>query len=66
MAETLVFLMMLYAAVGMLFAIPFVSFGVKQIDQASRGTGVGFRIMILPGVTAFWPLFLLRWMRRTN
>ena len=63
MAEGFVWLMMLYAAAGILFAVPFVSYGVLQVDGAAKGSGVGFRLLILPGVAAFWPLFLARWMR---
>lgn len=52
-----------YAAVGSLFAIAFVSRRVQKVDQQAAGTGIAFRLLILPGVVAFWPLLLLRWVR---
>jgi len=50
-----------YALVGMLFAIAFVTVGVRRVDSGAEGTGVGFRLVILPGSIAFWPLLLRRW-----
>jgi hypothetical protein len=52
-----------YAGFGLLFAVAFVSAGVQRLDTQARGAGVGFRLLILPGVAAFWPLFLGRWIR---
>jgi hypothetical protein len=51
----------LYAAAGAVFALPFVIRGVTQIDPAGRGSPWTFRILIVPGTIAFWPLLLLRW-----
>jgi hypothetical protein len=58
-----IFLILLgaYLAVGLVFAIPFVLFGVTRIDpHAVRGSR-GFRLLIIPGTMAFWPLLLKRW-----
>jgi len=52
-----------YAILGVLFAGPFLRRGVSVIDPAAQGGSVGFRVMILPGVVALWPLLLTRWMR---
>jgi hypothetical protein len=53
----------LYVALGVAFAVVFVSVGVKRLDSQAIGTGVGFRILIFPGSVAFWPLLLSRWAR---
>ena len=52
-----------YTAFGLLFAVAFVWVGVERMDSQARGARVGFRLLILPGVAAFWPLFLRRWAR---
>lgn len=52
----------LYAALGVAFAIAFVTIGVKQVDSQAIGSSLGFRILIFPGSVAFWPLLLRRWM----
>lgn len=52
----------LYSALGFLFAIAFVAYGVQHLDLQAQGTSFGFRLLILPGVAAFWPMFLRRWM----
>ena len=55
-----------YLAVGVLFAVPFALVGVNKIDSHSaRGTW-GFRLMIIPGTIALWPLLLRRWMSRVQ
>ena len=63
-AEWFVNLLTGYAALGVLFAIAFVSTGVGRVDPAAKGSGIGFRMMILPGVAALWPLLLARWIRK--
>lgn len=51
----------LYAGAGLVFALAFLSIGVGRIDPSARGSGLGFRLTILPGVVALWPLMLVRW-----
>jgi hypothetical protein len=52
-----------YLAYGLVFALFFVSKGVKKIDpHAAHGTW-GFRLLLIPGAAAFWPLLLKRWWR---
>lgn len=60
-ADILVSIGVAYAAFGLLFAIAFTSVGAKKVDPQTVGSGLGFRILLLPGVTAFWPLLLRRW-----
>jgi hypothetical protein len=50
-----------YAAVGLLFGVPFVLWGVGRVDESARGTSLSFRLLILPGVVAFWPILAWRW-----
>lgn len=58
-----VFLIMLglYLACGLVFAIPFVLIGVKKVDPHAMHGSWGFRVLIVPGTMALWPLLLLRW-----
>ena len=62
-AEWLVNLLGAYAAFGLLFAAVFVTWGIGRIDPAAKGSGIGFRLIVLPGVVALWPLLLKRWIR---
>ncbi len=54
-----------YAALGILFAIAFVTAGLPRVDHAAANAPWGFRLVIIPGVVALWPWMLARW-RRAN
>jgi hypothetical protein len=62
-AHALVLAAGIYLACGVLFAIPFVLAGVRRIDPAAHDAGWGFRLIVLPGVVAFWPLLAARWVK---
>ncbi|MDE2795723.1 MAG: hypothetical protein OXL34_12960 [Gemmatimonadota bacterium] len=53
----------IYAAVGVVFTVPFALKGAGAIDPAARGATWGFRVLTFPGVVALWPLMLVKWMR---
>lgn len=53
----------LYAAMGLAFACAFLTHGIIRVDPVSKGSGIGFRLIILPGVAALWPVLLTRWIR---
>lgn len=53
----------IYAAAGALFAAAFAARGVNAVDPAARHSGLAFRLLIIPGVIAFWPLLLRRWVQ---
>jgi len=56
----------IYLACGVVFAVPFVLVGVKQIDPHAAHGSWGFRLLIIPGTMAFWPLLLKRWASGAN
>jgi hypothetical protein len=51
-----------YALIGVLFAPAFVLRGIGKIDPAAKGASWGFRLVVLPGVVALWPLLWRRWL----
>ncbi len=52
----------LYFGAGAVFALVFLLIGLTRIDHGAKGAGLGFRLMILPGLIALWPLMLIRWL----
>ncbi len=60
-ATWLVTALSVYAGLGLLFAGAFVVRGAARIDPQAVGASWGFRLAILPGVIALWPLLARRW-----
>ncbi len=60
MAEYFWMIVAAYLAVGALFGVVFVSLGIGRLDPAAMGSGLGFRLLMLPGAVALWPALLLR------
>ena len=52
-----------YLGLGVVFAVPFILRGAGRIDSSAIEGSVGFRLLILPGTLALWPLLLQRWRR---
>ena len=52
-----------YLAVGLAFAVPFVIAGIGRIDPVAKQGTWAFRLIVVPGVVALWPLLALRWLR---
>lgn len=62
-AELVVRLFLAYAALGVLFALAFVTRGLARVDPAARGVSPGLRLLLLPASAALWPWLLARWLR---
>ncbi len=62
-AQAIVWVLAAYAAAGLLFTVAFAWRGAGALDPAARKGSLGFRLFILPGSAALWPLLAVRWMR---
>ncbi|MEQ1863977.1 MAG: hypothetical protein ABL996_04920 [Micropepsaceae bacterium] len=51
----------LYAAAGGVFALGFLILGLTRVDHGASGAGILFRLLIIPGLIALWPIILVRW-----
>jgi len=54
-------LMAVYLGLGALFYFPFIMKGIFVIDDDTRDSSLGFKLLIIPGVVAFWPFLLRKW-----
>lgn len=52
-----------YLLAGLVFGVVFVIRGAGRIDPSARNGTWGFRLLILPGSVALWPLLARRWLR---
>jgi hypothetical protein len=60
-ASAILIMLGIYLACGFLFAVPFAFWGVQKIDPHAAPGSWGFRLLIIPGTMALWPLLVLRW-----
>jgi len=60
LATTIVSALGVYFAIGAVFALFFVTFGVGRIDPDAKGMPLRARAIIFPGVMGLWPLMLMK------
>jgi hypothetical protein len=65
-AELFVDALTLYGLAGAVFAAVFVAVGIHRVDPVAEHAPVSFRLIVIPGVAALWPLLMMRWMRRAS
>jgi len=68
-AQIILLVVAIYCSIGFVLAVCFVLFGASRVDPAARHASWGFRLLILPGSAALWPMVLTWWVRaheRTN
>lgn len=66
MAELIVKYATLYLISGVIFAVLFSFRGVERVDPEAKEGTWGFRLLILPGATVFWPLLAYRWLSQSG
>jgi hypothetical protein len=62
-AEVILLMALAYVLCGLAVGVPFVLSGVDRVDEAARGAPLGFRLLILPGTVALWPLMATKWIK---
>ena len=62
-AELLVLLLGIYAVLGLAVAFLFLAKGITRVDAGALHTPLAFRLLILPGCAALWPVILRKWVR---
>ena len=62
-AEFLVDALAVYGLAGAIFAVAFVTAGIHRVDPLAEHAPLSFRLIVIPGVAALWPLLLMRWIR---
>jgi hypothetical protein len=62
-AEVILLIALAYVLCGLAVGVPFVVCGVDRLDGAARGASLGFRLLILPGTVALWPLMATKWIQ---
>ena len=53
----------IYLGIGLLFSLFFLTKGLGKIDETAKGSGIGFKLIILPGVVLLWAYLLPKWLK---
>jgi hypothetical protein len=56
-------LLALYALVGAVTAVAFVTFGLARVLPPGTPVTIGARVLFLPGAALLWPYVLARWIK---
>jgi hypothetical protein len=56
-------LLALYALVGAVTAVAFVTFGLARVLAPGTPVTIGARVLFLPGAALLWPYVLARWIK---
>ena len=62
-AEVILLIALAYVLCGLAVGVPFVLRGVDRVDASAHGASLGFRLLILPGTVALWPLVATKWIK---
>ena len=65
-AEGILFVWLAYSVCGLAVGVPFVLRGADHVDAATRGASIGFRLLILPGTVALWPIIATKWLKASR
>ena len=52
-----------YAVLGAITALAFVTFGIARVLPAGTSVTLGARVLLWPGAALLWPYVLLRWVK---
>ncbi len=55
-----------YAAIGVVFAIPFIIFGLGRIDPAAKSMSLRVRLLVFSGCALLWPVMLQKWLTQKS
>ena len=58
----IIYIVLVYAGLGVIFSIPFLSRWIHIVDESTHESGLTFKLIILPGCIVFWPLLLKRFL----
>lgn len=59
-AEMLMGVLALYAMIGVVFALAFVSLGLTRVDPEAKGMPIQARALVFWGAAGLWPVMLVK------
>ena len=59
--QIILWLFAAYLGAGLAVGVPFVVRGISRVDHSAHDAPWSFRLIILPGTVALWPLVLHTW-----
>jgi len=51
----------IYLVIGLIFYVALSIKGFDKIDPGTRNSGIGFKLILVPGILVFWPILWKKW-----
>lgn len=64
--ELAVTIFLVYVLIGLVFSFAFVFKGVSVVDSGARGGSIWFKLLLIPGSIALWPVLLVKWIKASK
>lgn len=61
--ELILLVLGIYLLLGLIFGLFFLVKGIHKIDETASDASLGFKLIILPGITLLWPIMFFKWSR---
>jgi predicted branched-subunit amino acid permease len=62
--ELMIPLFLGYIGIGLVFGVFFAMKGAALLDPVAKSASLGFRLLVLPGSAALWPMLLSKLLRK--
>lgn len=62
----LLYVAITYLVLGLLFSVVFVTRLITELDESAKGSTWIFRLLILPGCIALWPVLLNKYLKNVQ
>ncbi len=64
--QIILIILLIFLIIGILFTFFFISRGLEKVDEDTKGSTWGFKVIIIPGCILLWPFLLRKWLQASK
>jgi hypothetical protein len=61
--QIILIILLVFLIIGVLFTFFFITRGLEKVDEDTKGSTWGFKVIIIPGCILLWPFLLQKWLK---